>query len=553
MPSSLFDSAGVKAKVEAIEHAKGRVLVRTFGYLILSQVVARVLPFMVNALVTRRLTPEEMGVATIHYALVLSITLNSREGFRRASVRGADAAAPGDKGSQGTTTDRQALLVSSLSIPLGILIGLATWVLALNLRSDSQGEAYMLGMKLHVIGACLELSIEPLYVLAQRQLMLPLRVTSETLATLLRCCTTYYFVLHRATHPAVAFGYAQIAYAAAMAVVYLGYYLPSLPLFNASQGGTWFSSDLMNLSASFTVQAFWKLVLAEGEKAALMAYGAADTQGVYGLISNLGSLLVRVVLAPFEESAFLAFSRTQAVGGVTDDSLVLMRGQARLLALLVKLASLGGLVVAAYGSNYSYLLIRILYGTQWSDNTDASSVLGLYSVYVLILAVNGITEAFVHSMSTAAQLRAQNKWLLFFSLVSLALGVYFQHVLGAAGIIAANSVTMVLRICYSSLLIRQHFSKLPEGANMRLWFPPAAVLATLGVIWTTTMGTCWLFQSMVSEVRLAPGMVHVLIGILGLTVFALSVWNFDQHFCEQLSALRRGRPLYADAVEKKET
>lgn len=29
-------------------------------------------------------------------------------------------------------------------------------------------------------------------------------------------------------------------------------------------------------------------------------------------------------------------------------------------------------------------------------------------------------EAFVHSMSTAAQLRAQNKWLLFFSLVSLA-------------------------------------------------------------------------------------------------------------------------------------
>lgn len=64
-------------------------------------------------------------------------------------------------------------------------------------------------------------------------------------------------------------------------------------------------------------------------------------------------------------------------------------------------------------------------------------------------------------------------------------------------------------------------SKLPEGANMRLWFPPAAVLATLGVIWTTTMGTCWLFQSMVSEVRLAPGMVHVLIGILGLTVGAL--------------------------------
>lgn len=55
------------------------------------------------------------------------------------------------------------------------------------------------------------------------------------------------------------------------------------------------------------------------------------------LLARLGCMV-----ADLQESAFLAFSRTQAVGGVTDDSLVLMRGQARLLALLVKLASLGG-------------------------------------------------------------------------------------------------------------------------------------------------------------------------------------------------------------------
>ena len=33
-------------------------------------------------------------------------------------------------------------------------------------------------------------------------------------------------------------------------------------------------------------------------------------QGVYGLVTNLGSLVVRLLFQPFEEAAFLAFSRT---------------------------------------------------------------------------------------------------------------------------------------------------------------------------------------------------------------------------------------------------
>ena len=35
-----------------------------------------------------------------------------------------------------------------------------------------------------------------------------------------------------------------------------------------------------------------------------------SVQGVYGLVTNLGSLVVRLLFQPFEEAAFLAFSRT---------------------------------------------------------------------------------------------------------------------------------------------------------------------------------------------------------------------------------------------------
>jgi len=37
-----------------------------------------------------------------------------------------------------------------------------------------------------------------------------------------------------------------------------------------------------------STQALWKLILAEGEKAALIAIAAADQVGVYGLVASLG-------------------------------------------------------------------------------------------------------------------------------------------------------------------------------------------------------------------------------------------------------------------------
>ena len=52
-----------------------------------------------------------------------------------------------------------------------------------------------------------------------------------------------------------------------------------------------------------------KQVLAEGSKMVLVAFQSQYDQGVYGLVGNLGSLLVRLLLQPLEEIAFATFSR----------------------------------------------------------------------------------------------------------------------------------------------------------------------------------------------------------------------------------------------------
>ncbi len=144
---------------------------------------------------------------------------------------------------------------------------------------------------------------------------------------------------------------------------------------------------------------------------------AGHLQGVYGLVSNLGSLVVRTLFQPLEEAAFAAFSAwgaeakagtpapasantaEESVSGKTKTSGnsssssdeaagAKLQPLLRALSPMVKAVALLGLLAAAFGPSYSYVLLRLVYGTRWSE-TEAPAVLAAHSVYVLLLALNG--------------------------------------------------------------------------------------------------------------------------------------------------------------------
>ncbi len=52
----------------------------------------------------------------------------------------------------------------------------------------------------------------------------------------------------------------------------------------------------------------------------------------------------------------------------------------------------------SFGPACTYMLLRLLYGLRWSE-TEAPRALATYCVYILLLAVNGILEAFVHAVA----------------------------------------------------------------------------------------------------------------------------------------------------------
>ncbi|KAF5938017.1 hypothetical protein HYC85_025523 [Camellia sinensis] len=101
------------------------------------------------------------------------------------------------------------------------------------------------------------------------------------------------------------------------------------------------------------------------------------------------------------------------------------------------------LVVMAFGPSYSYSLIRLLYGQKWSDG-EASTALQYYCLYVITLAMNGTSEAFLHAVTTENQIKRSNDPLLVFSLIYIIMNVVLIRSAGAVGLIVANSSSTLL-------------------------------------------------------------------------------------------------------------
>eukprot|EP00948_MAST-09A_sp_MAST-9A-sp1_P003435 g3435.t1 len=166
----------------------------------------------------------------------------------------------------------------------------------------------------------------------------------------------------------------------------------------------------------------------------------------------------------------LPSSDTQPSSDTLRSSASLNKNHATLMALLsvlTKSVAYLGLVFLIFGPCYCHLLIRLLYGSQWSDHSDAPSLLQTYCVYVMFIAMNGITEAFVQAVASPNQLHRFNAFLV----VSAVMHWITTFVLasnqglnaGSKGYIWADTLNMCLRIFYSLSFIMEY-----HATNSRL-------------------------------------------------------------------------------------
>ncbi|GJN03255.1 hypothetical protein PR202_ga20678 [Eleusine coracana subsp. coracana] len=190
--------------------------------------------------------------------------------------------------SEVTDDNTRLLKVARMAFPIGIVATTAgciheLWKQKMKLSDPSAAsvygfeDPYVQAILINGIACILELLAEPLYILSQNLFLLKLRLISEVVATLVRCITAYILIKNSSLEMAFSFF------------------------------KDWMDYDrrLWRACKMLTGQSMKELVFQKGQELIPFRSSYLDE---YGIVDRLGSLVVRLIFHPFEESNRLKFA-----------------------------------------------------------------------------------------------------------------------------------------------------------------------------------------------------------------------------------------------------
>ncbi|CAI5728020.1 unnamed protein product [Peronospora destructor] len=511
----------------------------------------RLITFAANSFVLRKLHLNVTGTVTVRLELALASIFFLRDGFRLAFLRMPSLASKA-LGANGKIQLQQLVNVAWLSTAVSWAVAgllLLSLTLSETFKYDDALVEYSLVLTMYCGAAMIEALAEPMFVFAHASVLVSWQVAAQSAAFLVRAAVQYVGVVVLEMN-LTAYGVAELSYALTLLVMFVGFYwrrinalsiekdkfaltkmtqlLPGKPDGNAD----WCHAKLMALLVPLSVQSGVKYLLAEGDKWMLTGFASLQHMGVYGLVSNLGSLVPRIVFFPIEEATKTVFSK---------------------LALAQKQKSDDSNDSETKKKNYAHTLVLMLYGAE-KVHRGVGAALAIYCVYIPFLGVNGVCEAVVHAIGDDRELMRLNKMLgVFFAIYAFSALVFMQILnWGTFGLILANCINMGCRILYCLTFLAWYFRQVdrnPEPSNgfingLSFWrqslpdrLVVTAFIASLGVIMTSR---CVLLHSETDDpVSLMRHIVHVAVGAVCFTGTVLTLNLKERHLLRaQLTALQ---------------
>lgn len=219
---------------------------------------------------------------------------------------------------------------------------------------------------------------------------------------------------------------------------------------------------MCGLALTLYVQSGTKYVLTQGDGLLIARLSTLGEQGAYALASNYGGLIARMLFQPIEESsrnlfAKLCSSSPEPKNDAHKDDISRAKS---IVKDILRFYSILAAVAWVVGPTLAPLLLELLVGSKWSD-TSAGEVLATYCYYIPLLAVNGVTEAFVAAVASSAELQCQSLYMAAYFVGFASAAYLFLGVLkaGAQGLVYANCVNMILRIIFNWRFIKAFFKK----------------------------------------------------------------------------------------------
>ncbi|CAG2165089.1 unnamed protein product, partial [Oppiella nova] len=443
---------------------------RSATYNILLQISLRIVTFVANAVILRSISRDVFGVINVRLLLLYTtIQFLSREPFRRVST-----------GATKTHDWPQVVRLISLSIPLSLVFGTILsliWYHTLERPDPQLCPDYRTGIVCIFSSVVIELLAEPLYVWAQTQGFIKLKVMADGLFLMTRTLLMVALVSRWPQKAILVFSGAQICASLSYLCLYYVYFIyvqkrrfsDFMPKMSA-KNQPYIDRSLIIITISFLKNTTLKQFLTEGERF-VMTFLRVLTfaeQGVYDVVNNIGSLPARMILQPIEESGFVLFTqkmdRQKAPADQTPSDLA---ESALILRNFIKIMSLLGLIILIFGVNYSELALLIYGGRPLSagDNGLATGLLQWHSLYILFIAINGITECFTFAAMNSRQLDAFNKNMIYISVVFLMSSYLLTKWWGSQGFIMANCLNMGSRIAISTKVVEPLNGSIPHQGS----------------------------------------------------------------------------------------
>ena len=505
-----------------------RSFMKNTSYLVILQLVSRLLTYSTQHILFRRfmISPQTYGILHIHLEfLYSSILFLGRESLRLTAMH---------KENQKQLLDRTNLLrLGTMALPMGLITSMFLYALFVYpYRSVYRASLmyYDLALLIYLCSAYLELAAEPAFLLMQHAYRLDIRMKVECLAAIVRSLVTLIFLsgyLGPYEHASLPLAYGQLSYSV---VILMAYNLAGsrligtkLPLVNLFPEWSHLSYSCRYYLKLFTWQSSIKLALTENDRIVLSYLSSFYDQGMYAFISNYGSLLVRLILQPIEESSRILFSKLSHSKAMEQAS------------HMIRFVTYLGCFFVAFGSNYTYVISEILirgHEASW-DKHLASELLSLYCFYIFTLGINGITEAYLSAIVRNQEMSLINYSMFLIAVIHYGASYLFIPRWGAVGLLYANGISMVCRIVRSVWFLERYRGTSPLSRSAFL--PSPIVVICFGISW-------WICYSRTPETITSGSLVrHLLYGLSFALMTSLVLYHRERNLWKAILGRRKAK------------
>ncbi|KAM7533702.1 hypothetical protein Aperf_G00000125690 [Anoplocephala perfoliata] len=530
---------------------------RLAGYTFILQILLRIITFVTNAFAYRCVDASIVGLVNFRIGLYYStLVFTARESFRRACLSRGGEILLSPSTSDIRSKWRALLNIMWLtSVPVGILLSfglLPIWLFLLSSPASDSSSSVIV----HHNGTVMA-SLEAIANIARALgIIFALWIgDGSTNGLYLLACPQ---ILHGST-------------------LFLGYFLFSvwlvkyssldvahpfihitpkslrdlLPSIHSS-----FDWSCLVLSWNFFRQGLLKQFLTEGERYLISAFHLLNfaEQGVYDLVTNLGSMVPRLIFSSIEESCHLLFSQCiQRDVSPKYQNETYLREAVKLLRTSLRLLTLIAWIGCVFAQAYSNLLLYLYGGLRFiTDNPAAVNLLRIFALYLVFLAWNGPTEAFLNAAMTTTDVSRHNFRLTAFSVIFLGAAWFLVSLCGAAGFILANCVNIASRVFYSCYFIGNFVDQVKENRDLSIVgkkeledfsFPHLMLPSKLqAVLMLTTLVVTLISEHLLGSVlTFARITLHIAVGAAAFLVVAVAILWEEKSVFSALSGVEFGR------------